>query len=335
MRQASYHPNGATMAGRQESMAGMTIRKATVRGARVATCILWGGLPIATAVIAAPSRATAQQAPDSSQATTGPQTAKPIVGGSPAGQQTPSASPAPKVDPKEDASYKTFYDVPPSHTDELIQLGEAFLSEYPASAYREVAYSRLAQAYVVKQNFSKMEEDGEKALALNPNDADALALLGWAIPHNYDPADPNAAARLAKSEDYSRRALQILATLPTPALMSAEQFAQLTSDRLSQAHSGLGLVYFRRRQYAQAVPEFQQAIQLASIPDPIDLFVLGESLQQLQRYDDAAAAYDQCGKVPNNFQPRCQAKSLQARQQAARQQSTANRATTNQAAAKP
>jgi tetratricopeptide (TPR) repeat protein len=311
--------------GRQESMAGVTIRevnaRATHRIVSTAASTSCTGLLIAAVLIVTPRCVAAQQPPSPSQST--------------AVQQAPFAPSASRVDPKEDAAYKAFYDVPPSHTDELIQQGEAFLSSYPASAYRELVYSRLAQAYVVKQNFNEMEEDGEKALALNPNDADALALLGWAIPHNYDPANPNATARLQKAEDYSRRALQILSTLPNPPSMSAEQFAQLRNDRLSQAHGGLGLVYFRRDQFAQAVPEFQQAVQLASSPDPIDFFVLGESLQQVQKYDEAAAAYDQCGKIPNSFQARCQANASQARKRAAAQESPAQQSMAKRAAAKP
>jgi len=80
---------------------------------------------------------------------------------------------------------------------------------------------------------------------------------------------------------------------------------------------------------------FRQAVKLASSPDPIDLFVLGESLQQIQQYGEAAAVYDQCGKIPNNFQLRCQDNSRQARQQAASQQSSANHANAVQSAAKP
>jgi tetratricopeptide (TPR) repeat protein len=323
------------MADARESMAQMTARRIKTRGINLAGCALSICFLIGATAGQAAGQAQNQNA--------GALNAKPVGRGAPVGQPTPpapSVSPAPKIDPKEDAAYKAFYDVPPAQTDELIRQGEAFLSNYPASAYRELVYSRLAQAYVVKQNFGMMETDGERALVLNPNDVDALALLGWGIPHNYDPADPNAAARLQIAENYSRRALQILATLQIPAPMSAEQFAQLRNDRLSQAHSGLGLVYFRRGQYAQAAPEFQQAVKLASSPDPIDYFVLGESLQQIQRYDDAAAAYDQCGTVANTLQARCQANALQARHQAAAQsastpQSAAHPATANRAAAKP
>lgn len=317
-------------------MAQITAEKIKARGANLAAL----ALSICCLIGASPRQVAGQ----TQNQNAGAQNAKPVVNAAPAGQQTPPAqavSPASKIDPKEDAAYKAFYDVPPAQTDELIRQGEAFLANYPASAYRELVYSRLAQAYVVKQNFAMMETDGEKALALNPNDVDALALLGWAIPHNYDPAEPNAAAQLQKAENYSRRALQILATLQVTAPMSAEQFAQLKNDRLSQAHSGLGLVYFRRGQYAQAAPEFQQAVKLASSPDPIDFFLLGQSLQQLQEFSDAAAAYDQCGKIPGAFQLRCQANALQARHQAAAQpasappQSAAHPATANRSAVKP
>jgi tetratricopeptide (TPR) repeat protein len=274
---------------------------------------LWASLLVAASLGAKVFPAAAQQPstpiPPSTTLSAPPSAAQ---------QPQPSLSAA-RVDPREDAAYKSFYDIPPVHTDELIRQGEAFLAQYPNSIYRELVYSRLSQAYVVKQNLNRVEEDGEKALALNPNDADVLALLGWAIPHNYDAASPNAGARLQQAEDYSRRALQVLSSLPQPPSMTPEQFAQLKNDRLSQAHSGLGLVYFRRAQFAQAAPEFEQAVRLASSPDPVDYFLLGQSLLQLRQFNDAIAAFEGCGRNSNIFQARCQDSAAQARQLSAAQ----------------
>jgi tetratricopeptide (TPR) repeat protein len=241
-------------------------------------------------------------------------------------QQGPSqANPgtAPKVDLKEDAAYKLFYDLSPLQTEEQIKVGEAFLADYPSSRYREVVYSRLVQAYLAKQDTAKVKDDGARALALNPNDVDVLTTLGWVIPHSYNPGDPNAAAQLQLAENYLKHALQILATIAKPETMTEEDFTRTRDARLSQAHSGLGLIYFRRGKYADAVLELQQSTKLVKDPDPIDFFILGISLQQSRRFDEAAAAYDQCARVPNSFQPRCQAGAEQTRKVAGGQAGSA------------
>jgi len=273
-------------------------------------------MALGTALLA--GGATAAQQSPSAQKFVSPQTAQPVPGA-----HSPSQT-APKVEPAEDTAYKSFYDLQPNQPVEQIRQGEAYLMKYPNSSYRELVYSRLAQAYVTNQDFRRMEEDGTKALALNPNDVDALATLAWAMPHSYNPDDPQAAARLQKAQDYAQRALQILPTLTKPDGISAEDFEHIRSERLSEAHSGLGLVDFRRGQYAQAVPEFQQATKPANSPDPVDFFILGISLEQLPRYEEAAAAYDQCGKVPGTFQTRCQAGVLQARKEMAAHPAAAN-----------
>ena len=77
-----------------------------------------------------------------------------------------------------------------------------------------------------------------------------LVLVGWVIPHNYDPNDLAAENRLDKGEKYEKHALEILATLPKPANMTDEQFAKVKAQGEAQAHSGLGLIYFRRQDYA-------------------------------------------------------------------------------------
>lgn len=259
----------------------------------------------------------AQQASMAAQNSTSPQSAQPSLAQPVPGVHNSQSQPASRLETAEDISYKSFYDLRPDQSAEQIKAGQAFLVKYPDSAYRELIYSRLTQAYVTEQNFRGMEEDGAKALALNPDDVDVLATLAWAMPHSYNPDDPQAAMRLQKAQDYAQRALRILPTLGKPDGISAEDFERIRNERLSEAHSGLGLVNFRRGQYAQAATELQQVVKLANNPDPVDLFVLGISLDQLHSFEEAAAAYDQCGKITNTFQTRCQAGALQARKEIA------------------
>src|SRR5579862_8550397 len=106
-------------------------------------------------------------------------------------QEQKPATQAP-ADPEEEKAYKAFTDVKPDSFDQQIQVGEQYLQKYPTGRYAEKVYARLATAYFQKQQLDKMYAAGDKALASNPDDVTVLVLVGWVIPHNYDPNDPEA-----------------------------------------------------------------------------------------------------------------------------------------------
>jgi len=218
--------------------------------------------------------------------------------------QAPTPAP-PKVDPAEEAAYKEFYNSNPQDADTRIRLGEAFVQKYPTSRYAESVYSALTSAYYAKQDWKNFYAEADKALALNPDDATVLVIVGWVIPHDYNPESPDAAKNLDKAERYEKHAMDVIPALTKPGNITDDEFAKSKTALLSEAHSGLGLVYFRRQDSENSVKELQQATQLAAAPDPTDLFVLGLGLQSLSRYADAADAFNRCGQVPGGLQDRC------------------------------
>jgi tetratricopeptide (TPR) repeat protein len=235
---------------------------------------------------------------------------------------TTPAPAAPKVDPAEEADYKAFFELKPTDYDKRIELGEAFVQKYPTSKYTEGVYAQLTTSEYNKQDFAKMYADSDKALALNPNDVTVLVLVGWVIPHSYNPNDVNADAQLAKAEKYEKQAIEALATLPKPANMIDDDFAKAKAGAESQAHSGLGLVYFRKQNWEGAVAELTKATSTATPPDATDYYVLGVSLGHLDRYSDAADAYTKCAATPGGLQGRCKQQADDAKKQAASKPAT-------------
>lgn len=233
------------------------------------------------------------------------------------GAAAPPAAAAPKpADPEEEKAYKDLTDTKVDDADKRIQLGEQYLQKYPNGKYEEQVYSALTIAEESKQDLPKMYADADKALALNPDDVTILVLVGWVIPHNSS-NDPDAAARLEKGEQYETHALTLLATLPKPANMTDDQFAKAKSQAESQAHSGLGLIYFRRQKFTEAVEEFKQSIAKSESPDPTDYYVMGVCLTHLSRFTDAIDAYQKCGQIPGGLQDRCKQMVDQTKKQAA------------------
>ncbi|MDE3111041.1 MAG: hypothetical protein KGL02_14025, partial [Acidobacteriota bacterium] len=194
--------------------------------------------------------------------------------------------------------------VPASDPDRRIRLGADFLRRYPKSPLDEGIEVGLTNAYYAKQDWSDFYAAADQALALNPDEVDVLTNVGWVIPHEYDPDGANSPQLLEKAEQYEKHALDVLGKMPKPKGLSDAQFAASKLQKQQEAHSALGLVYFRRGDYADSVSELQQSTAGAN-PDQTDLYVLAVDLQNLHRAADAAAAFTRCSQVSGPLQGQC------------------------------
>jgi len=241
-------------------------------------------------------------------------------------EKAPAATPptldsAPPVNAEEDAALKAFQDAPMSDLPKKEQMGEDFAQKYPQSRYRADVYSWLVQAYLRTGQVDKMESAGEKELALNPNDPQMLAAIGSALPRamTASMSAVDKERRLAKAEEYCKKALDLLATFPKPAGMNDETFVGAKNSAMAMANSGLGLVAFRREKYADAIPYLEQSVKLQQPPDTVDLFVLGVCNQKTSHYDDASALFARCAAVPGGLQGTCKSAAEEAKKLAATQ----------------
>jgi tetratricopeptide (TPR) repeat protein len=238
------------------------------------------------------------------------------------GQQAQPAQPdqnappaAPQLDPQEEAAYKAYFDAGPQAADVRIQLGNDFVQKYPASRYLESVYSGLVQAYYSKQDWKNFYADADKALSLNADDVSVLTVVGWVIPHVFNPTDPDAQKRLDMAERFEKRAIEVAGAMPKPPTLTDDQFASSKAAVLSEAHSALGLIYFRRQQPADSASELQQATQAAASPDQTDYYVLGLDLNTLKRFPEAADAFNRCSQIMGTLQDRCKQDADNARKQ--------------------
>jgi len=215
--------------------------------------------------------------------------------------QTQSGSSPP---PKEVAAYKAFYSANVEDIDKKIKLGHDFLEKYPKSQLAEAVEAGLTNAYYEKQDWKDFYASADSALALKPDDVDVLTTVGWVIPHVYNPNGPDADKQLDKAETYEKHALQVISTMPKPSYMKDAQFAASKNQKSLQAHSALGLVYFRREDFEDSAKELEQTMQGNATPDPTDMYVLGVDLQNLKQYSQAADAFNKCAQIPGSLQDR-------------------------------
>lgn len=200
-----------------------------------------------------------------------------------------------KVNKAEEAAYKALLSAQSAEPSTRIQLGEDFVAKFPTSHYLPGVYGTLTSSYFATGDTEKMFAVGSKAIQLDPENVDVLSLLAMAIPRRVKTTTPDGPKRLQTAEGYARRAIEIIPTMTKPASVDDASFEKNKNDKLALAHSGLGLIAINHQKYEDARSELLQAVQLASSPDPVDYFLLGNADVQGSYYKDAVDAYEKCG----------------------------------------
>ena len=279
------------------------------KSAQIATIIFVGGILLSGARISA--QGTQQAAP----------TLNPEKKQDKPAEVTPLTldNAPPPVNAEEDAAIQAFRAAPITDMAKKDQLGEEFLQKYPQSRYRPEVYSLLVRGYLSLNQVDKMEVAGDKEIEMNPNDAQTLAIVGSTLPRVMGASTPEPQKRLDKAEQYSKKALEVLPTLVKPAELSDTDFLKAKDQTSALAYSGLGLVAFRRQKFAEAIPNFEQAVKLDPLPDPVNLYLLGISNEKTSHFDDAVSAFTKCAAVPGALQATCKTGADEAKKMATTQ----------------
>jgi tetratricopeptide (TPR) repeat protein len=230
-------------------------------------------------------------------------------------------TPAPPVNAEEDGAYKAFDAIPLTDGPKKIQAGEAFVQKYPQSRYLAPVYSNLVKLYLAANDVQKMQDAGEKDVAIAPNDVQTLAILGQTLPRAWNASMPNAQAQLDKAEKFSKSAIELTPTIAKPDGLSDAQFNLAKNQTLAMAHGGLGLVYFRRGKMDLAIPEFEEATKIDPNPDidPVNYYILGIADEKTSHFDAAIASFTKCATVTGSLQATCKNQAEEAKKLSATQ----------------
>lgn len=274
---------------------------------------LFGSLAIATVILPASAFAgqgqqqqQAQKQPPAQQPPAQPPAQGQAAPGQPAaGQAAAGPAAAPKVDPAEEKAYKQFYDLKPDNPQGIVASGQAFVQKYPSSKYLGSVYAKMTTAYQETGDDAKMFDAGQKALQVNPDNVDVLAIMAYSIPRRLDPNELGSDDKLNQAAGYAKHAMDLLAKLPKPADMTDDQFAAAKNSELASCHSGLGLVDYYQHNVPAMVTDLEQAVKLEATPDPSDQFLLGFAYAQAGRWTDSQTVLEKCSSATSPVQDRC------------------------------
>jgi tetratricopeptide (TPR) repeat protein len=222
---------------------------------------------------------------------------------------------APKINKAEEDAYKALTARTTGPAGQ-IQQGEDFTKKFPDSHYLPSVYGILTTAYFGSGDIDKMFVAGNKALELNPDNVDVLSLLAMAMTRRVKSTTPDGAQQMVKAEGYARHAIELIPNLPKPADVDDATFEKAKNEKLSMAHSGLGLININHQKWDDARTELMLAVQLAADPDPVDYYLLGNADVQGSYYNDAVAAYAKCS-ASGPLAPTCKARGESAAHDAA------------------
>ena len=154
-----------------------------------------------------------------------------------------------------------------------------------------------ANAMVAAQNLNQIDKVvayGDKVLAIEPNDLNAMITLSSVIPAKLPSDEAGKKAALDKAEGLAKKAL----TGVEPLLAQAQgpQKAQITQIQ-GQLHSTLGLLAYDRLDYAKSIEEYEQAVK-ATPKDDVAHFYMGADYQALSA--QASRVYQDAIKAEND-----------------------------------
>ena len=220
-------------------------------------------------------------------------------------QRQQAQQPGPKTVEERDAFLALRQELDP---DKQVEMGDAFLAKYADSTLKSFVYEMMCNAYRQKNNFDKTVEYGEKAIQENPNSLLALVIVSAAVPERAGDNDLDRDQKLNRSEEYAKRALQLISQLTRPPAMNEEEWNIQKRTFESSPHASLGLVYLKRRMYKQAAEELKLATEMNTTqPSSIDYFRLGIAYEMEKNYDAAVPAFRRSVELGGVTKERAQA----------------------------
>ncbi len=198
-----------------------------------------------------------------------------------------------------------FFQLLPRVTDgaKRIQYLDVFTKAYPDATNVSQLNFQYLMAYDMANNGAKADEYGEKAIAADPNNVEALNLVAY----DYS----NRRINLDKAVDYAKKVVSLVPQMKKPEGASDDQFKAQQSNQLGMAHLTLGYVSFQKagktRKVAPAIQEFQKAVDLLSANPNLQgaaLFYLGSAyeFQYPPNHKSAAEALERAAGIQSPWQ---------------------------------
>ena len=172
--------------------------------------------------------------------------------------------------------------------DEVMKAADEFATKFADSQFKGRALATAAEAADQKGDFQKAIIYGEEALKADPSIFEAKILVAGEIAGHTRENDLDKDEKLAKAEKYVKEALAEMAVAPKPQpTVTDQQWEAFKKFETAQGHLDLGLIAMAKKNRAQQVEEFKQAVEMSDPPNQVAMARLANAYNEVGKPDEA------------------------------------------------
>jgi tetratricopeptide (TPR) repeat protein len=164
-----------------------------------------------------------------------------------------------------------------------------FAAKFPASDLRVLLYRTAMQSYQNASNSPKMLDMGQKVLAIDKDDPDALVTVAEILEEQTSPTDLDKDQRMNQAVADAQHSLETIDTdLAVPAGSPPDRVEAYKKYLRATALTIIGTIQYKREQYPDAEATLRKAIDAdPANPDAVVILRLALALDQQQKYPEA------------------------------------------------
>jgi len=176
-----------------------------------------------------------------------------------------------------------------------------FVKNYPQSELQGLVYKDVMQKYQQANNGDKMVEMARKALALDPDDPEALVAIGQVLVEQVKDTDLDKDQRFAEARKNAERALVTVDSDVPTAGYDPQKLADYKNFIRSQAYFILGTVAYKQNAWPEAETNLRKSIDaLPQQPDVVCVYRLALALDFQNKIPEAVKVAQQAVDLTKN-----------------------------------
>lgn len=179
-----------------------------------------------------------------------------------------------------------------------IAAADAFVIAYPESQLLPYILTFAAEASQQLGQSPKAIIYYEKVLTADPKNYNAMLNIAQETANATGKFDLDKEEKLSRATDLAKQAMELIpvAEKTNPDLSDSDWDAY-KAQNLARAHEALAMVEIAQQNYADAIPEFQTALDMSPFQNPGTMIRMGNALNEAGRPDDAMKILDQVIKM--------------------------------------
>ena len=214
--------------------------------------------------------------------------------------QTASPNPPKAKNKKEGDAINAMYTA--QGPDAQLAAAQSLITSFADTEFKGSAFFVMAMASDAKRDQVNVMVYGEQAIAADPLNFGAMALMAKALGQSTKKYDLDKAEKTARLQKLAADAIELSKKAVKPnASVPDEQWAAVVKDMIEPAYEGLAYSAQADQKYAECAANFKLAIEAAQMPEPANMVYTARCYGKAKDYDGAIAMYDRAINDPRSM----------------------------------